>query len=75
MYSYSQKSTEDLSLMTLNSDARFNERLTCVFKYDMRNFFSMSSSCPSITLFVQGLSYKNTEDLSFMTLNSDAENE
>ena len=50
VYSYSQKSTEDLSLMTLNSDAKFNERRTCVFKYDMRNFFSMSSFCPRFEL-------------------------
>ena len=31
------KSTEELSLMTLKSDAKFKEKLTCGFKYDMRN--------------------------------------
>ena len=67
--------------MTLKSDAKFKEKLTCCFKYDMRNlvkfhlttqksekFFLMGSFLQSI----QGLSYKNTEELSFMTLNSDA---
>ena len=24
--------------MTLKSDAKFKEKLTCIFKYDMRNF-------------------------------------
>ena len=32
------------------------------------NFFSMGPICQSI----KGLRYKNTEELSFMTLNSDA---
>ena len=67
--------------MTLKSDAKFKEKLACGFKYDMRNlvnfhpttqksesFFSMALSVQSI----QGLIYKNTEELSFMTLNSDA---
>ena len=66
--------------MTLKSDAKFKEKLTCGFKYDMRNlvnfhpttqksenFFSMGSFFQSI----QGLSYKDTQELSFMALNSD----
>ena len=48
--------------MTLKSDAKFKEKLTCDFKYDMRNFvdfhptpqksenfFSMGSFCPKYT--------------------------
>ena len=48
--------------MTLKSDANFKEKLTCGFKYDMRNlvnfhqttqksenFFSMGSFCPKYT--------------------------
>ena len=31
------KSTEELSLMTLKSDAKFKEKLTCGFKYDMKD--------------------------------------
>ena len=67
--------------MTLKSDAKFKEKLTCSSKYGIRNllnfhpntqksenFFSMGSFVQSI----QRLSYKNTEELSFMTLNSDA---
>ena len=62
--------------MTLKSNAKFKEKLTCGFKYDIRNLvnfhsttenlFSMGSFCP------KGLSNKNTEELSFITLNSDA---
>ena len=68
--------------MTLKSDAKFNkQKLTCGFKYNMRNlanfhptsqksenFFSMGSFCPKYL----GFELKNTEELSFMTLNSDA---
>ena len=63
--------------MTLKSDAKFKEKLTCGFKYDMKNLvnflpttqksenlFWMGSFCPS--------SKNATEELSFMTLNSDA---
>ena len=34
---FSEKNTEELSLMTLKSDAKFKEKLTCGLKYDMRN--------------------------------------
>ena len=50
--------------MTLKSDAKFKEKLTSGFKYDMRNFvnfypttqnsenlFSMGSLCPKYTRF------------------------
>ena len=67
--------------MTLKSDAKYKERLTCGFKYDMRNlvnsypttqksenFTSMSSFCPKYIKF----ELKNTDGLSFVTLQSDA---
>ena len=56
--------------MTLKSDAKFKEKFICGFKYGTRNlvdFFRWA-------LFVQnmqGLSNKNTEELSFTTLNRD----
>ena len=50
--------------MTLKSDAKFKEKLTCGFKYDIRNlvkfhpttqkfenFFSMGSFCPKYIRF------------------------
>ena len=78
-----KKSTEELmQSCTLKSDAKFEETLTCDSKYDLRNlvnfhpttqnsenFFSMGSF---FVRSIQGLSYKNTEELFFMTLNSDA---
>ena len=67
--------------MKLKSDAKFKEKLICGFKYDMRtlvnfqpttqkseDFFSLGSFCPKYTK----MRYKNTEELSFITLNSDA---
>ena len=58
------KKTEELSLVTLKSDAKIKEKLTYVFKYDMRNlvnfhpttqksefFFSIGSFCPNYTRF------------------------
>ena len=35
------KSTEELCLMTLKSYAKFEEKLTCGFKYDMRNLVNI----------------------------------
>ena len=37
---FQPKGTEELSLLTLTSDAKFKEKLTCSFKYDMRNFLN-----------------------------------
>ena len=67
--------------MTLKSDAKFEEKLTLGSKNDMRNlvnfhpttqksknFTSMGYFCPKYMRF----ELKNTEELSFMTLNSDA---
>ena len=78
---YWPKKYEELSPMTLKGDAKFKEKLTCGFKYDMRNlmnfhpttqtsknFTSMGYFCPKCTRF----ELKSTEELSFMTLNSDA---
>ena len=70
--------------MTLKSDAKFKEKLTCGFKYDItmrnlvrfhpttqksENFTSIGCFCPKYMRFKRK---KNTEELSFMTLNSDA---
>ena len=68
--------------MTLKSNAKFKEKLTRGFKYDMRNLVSfhpttqqsknltsMGYFCPKYVRFEPK---KNTEELSFMTLNSDA---
>ena len=67
--------------MTLKSDAKFKEKLTLGSKNDMRNlvnfhpttqksknFTSMGQFCPKHMRF----ELKNTEELSFMTLNGDA---
>ena len=61
--------------MTLKSDAKFKEKLTSGFKYDMWNFVNFHPSTHSENFFAMGyfcLSYKNTEEFSFMTLNSGA---
>ena len=64
--------------MTLKSDAKFKEQQTCGFKYDMKNLMNFHPTAQKWekffrwALFVQGvqsLSYKNTVELSFMTLN------
>ena len=64
IYSLSQKRTEELSLMTLESGGKFKEKLTYGFKYDMRNlvnfhpatqktenFTLMGSFCPKYIRF------------------------
>ena len=66
--------------MTLKSDAKFKEKLTCGFKYDMKDlvnfhpttqksesFTSMGDFCPK---YIRS-ELKNREELSFMTLNND----
>ena len=66
--------------MALKSDAKCKEKLTCGFKYDMKDLVNFTQPLRSTkvslrwAIFVQsisGLSYKNTEKLSFMTLNID----
>ena len=67
--------------MTLKSYAKFEEKLTCGFKYDMRNlvnihpttqksknFTPMGYFCPKYMRF----ELKKREELSLMALNSDA---
>ena len=65
--------------MTLNSYAKFKEKLTCGFKYDTRNLVIFTQPIESLNISFQwavfvprGSSYKNTEEFSFTTLNSDA---
>ena len=66
--------------MTLESDAKFEEKLTCGSKNDMRNlmnfhptiqksknFTLMDYFCPMYMTF----ELKNKEELSFITLNND----
>ena len=38
------KSTEELSFMTLKSDAKFEEKLTCGLENDMRNMANFHQS-------------------------------
>ena len=68
--------------MKLKSDAKVKERLTCGFKYDMRNLVNFHPSTQKSENFIS-IGYfwpkymwfelkKNTEELSFMALNSDA---
>ena len=40
----SLKSTEELCVMTMKNDAKFEEELTCHFKTDMRNLTNFDSS-------------------------------
>ena len=66
--------------MALKSDANIKEKLTCGFKYDMwnlnfhpttqkfKNLFSIDYFCPKYMRF----DLKNTEEVSLMTMNSDA---
>ena len=67
--------------MTLKSDAKFKEKLTCGFKYDMRNLVNFqpttqkSKNYTSTGYFCSKymrFELKNTEELYFMILNSDA---
>ena len=38
------KFTDELSVMTMKNDAKFEEELTCNFKIDMRNFTNFDPS-------------------------------
>ena len=40
----SLKFTEDLCVMAIKNDAKFEEELTCHFKIDMRNFTNFDPS-------------------------------
>ena len=56
----SQKSTDELCIITLNNDAKFEEELTCALKNEMRNLASFD---PTI---------KRTEELCLIILKIDA---
>ena len=43
-YTFDIKNTEELSLMTLNSDSKFEEKLTCGLVNDMRNLANVYQS-------------------------------
>ena len=66
--------------MTLKSNAKFKEKLTCGLKYDMRNLVKFHPATQKSEIFASVCSFcskyikfelKKTEELSFMTLNSD----
>ena len=67
--------------MTFKSDAKFKEKLTCGFKYHVKNLVNFHLTTQKSEIYfgwarfiqsIQGLTSKNTtEELSFMTLNSD----
>ena len=57
--------------MKLKSDAKFKEKLTCGFKYDMKDLVNFLKY---IRFEVKKQQKKNTQ-LSFMKLNSDAKME
>ena len=44
----SLKSTEELCVMTMKNDAKFEEELTCQFKIDMRNLTNFDLSARSL---------------------------
>ena len=66
--------------MTMKNDTKIEEELTCRFKIDMRNFRNFDPSTRKSKKFVfqlapcgqslYCLSYKSTEELTFMTLKS-----
>ena len=76
----SLKFTEKLCIMTMKNDKKIEEQLTCRFKIIMRNFTNFDprtrkskkyvfelAPCDQSIFF---LSYKSTEELSFITLKS-----
>ena len=47
----SLKFTEELCVMTMKNDAKFEEELTCHFKIDMRNLTNFDSSTQKSQMF------------------------
>ena len=47
----SLKSTEELCVMKIKNDAKFEEELTCHFKIDMRNLMNFDPSTFNVLLF------------------------
>ena len=74
------KVTVELCVITMKSDTQIEEELTCRFKIDMKSFTNFDPSARTSKTFVfelalcdqsiYFLSYKSTEELSFMTLTS-----
>ena len=72
------KFIEELCVMKMKNDTKIEEELTCRFKIDMRNFTNFDPStrkskkfvliCSLWPKYIYCLSYKSTEELSFMTL-------
>ena len=80
--SMSLKSTEDISVMTMKNDIKFEEELTCHFKVDMKNLTNFDPSMWKSQIFSFNVlllrkTYiawvgKSTEDLPFMKMKRDA---
>ena len=75
-----KKSIEELSLMTLKSDEKFIEKLTCSIKHGIRNLLIFTQPLKSHFdgLFLSKVwrfEIKKTKELYFMTLNSDSKSE
>ena len=76
------KFTEELCVMTMKNNAKFEEKLTCHFKTDIRNLTNFDSSTwksKKIALYLAPLTKeynvwakKSTEELCLMTLKIDA---
>ena len=72
------KVTVELCVITMKSDTQIEEELTCCFKIDMKSFtnFDPSARTPKKFVFelalcdqsIYFLSYKSTEELSFITI-------
>ena len=49
--SLSEKSTEELCVITLRNDAKFEEKLTCILKNDMRNLANFNPILESLKIY------------------------
>ena len=50
VYCFSQKSSEELSVITLKNDAKFEEELTCDLKDNMRNLVNFDTTLKSLKI-------------------------
>ena len=78
---FSQKSTEELCVIILKNDAKFEEELTCALKNDMRNLANFDSTLESLKICTLMESFwakyimfelKNYRGVIVMTLKGDA---
>ena len=46
-----QKNSEELCVIKLKNDAKFEEELTCTFKNDMRNMANVDSILESLKIY------------------------